>query len=207
MRRKLRAEQVVWIGILVAALVISGGVWQRQHSSRRGVSAQNSEPAEPVYGGHGLSAWLDGRMVMPHQPSEMGAVINSVGPEALPWLVPAWERYSIQAANWSTAEEVYKMVNKIDPRATSLLPALNSRPAIALFNGMTLLARLAPGTEYESRVVRDIIGVKPEDWDREFARRRLRCLGQFTNSAEVVVPVLIAGVTNRVTIDDSIEAL
>jgi len=43
-------------------------------------------PPEPVYKGVGLSKWLGGGV---SSPRSMLEVINSVGPEALPWLVSA----------------------------------------------------------------------------------------------------------------------
>jgi hypothetical protein len=73
---------------------------------------------------------------------------------------------------------------------------------------MTILGRIAPGTDYEERVLHYLLTTAEPD-DATFASMRLRCLGNFTNNFELVVPVLISGLTNNNhrTVNTSIDQL
>lgn len=164
-------------------------------------------PTEPAYRGTPLSAWLDGSMVRNRTyPREMGEVLASVGPEALPWLVWAVEHYDNQvrfAWRYVHFYQTSKWAQKLLPSP----PRAVMRWRGARHNAVGMLARLAPGTQYEADFADILVSMRPNPSDREFAKIGVYALGCCTNSAATVLPVLLQGVTNSVVMDASTEAL
>src|SRR5579872_5607474 len=160
-------------------------------------------PREPKYRGVGLSKWLDGTMARKSRDSmaEMGSVLQSVGPESLPWLVHAFEIYT-QKNGHVIARWYWRQYIK-HAKAWKWLP----RPPdmhwmAARHNAAMLLARLAPGTKYETRVATAMIAAQDADPLARFDNQSILAnLGSFTNSPALVIPVLPAGLTNSTTCD------
>ena len=166
-------------------------------------------PHEPRYGGVGLSAWLEGPMspaplILAKQRVE---VLRSVGPEALPWLTRAFEGYSGRTS-WSRLELRYlHFYVRQSATVRGFLPRpLYLRAEMVRHNAISILSRIAPGTSYEDRVLR-ALGSAPDLGNSQLAKTRLYALACFTNRPTLVVPLLLAGLTNLTTIDSSIEGL
>lgn len=157
-------------------------------------------PLEPMYRGFGLSRWLDGSL---GRTGAMGQVLRSVGPEALPWLVNKVER---SKSITSGASRSYDRIWLKSAWAKSWLPNPGTRWFVE-YNSVSLLGRLAPGTSYENRAMRAIMATKEEN-NRAFDDAKHQALGCFTNSANSVIPVLVAELTNNTaSFDSTIEAL
>jgi hypothetical protein len=195
-----------WFGIVTGTLLFLAALTIYVASGRG--------PREPVYKGVGLSVWLDGSKVPRGDLVRLkirSEVLHSVGPEALPWLIHAFE---IKNRNkWlSKSHQGYLRFYYTSPKARSFLPAPpiprweTGRQSILL-----ILARVAPGTPFEQRVLQDTLCAYDTGnnnmGQRDFAEARLRALGSFTNFPALVVPVLVASLTNAPTIDASIESL
>lgn len=160
-------------------------------------------PREPQYHGVGLSAWLDGTMYATGASSSQ--VVESVGSEALPWLTHALEINDGK----SFRNKVYQWYRRfyLESSAQRFLPKPPiPRWQIARHNALTVLARLAPGTPYERRVLNGILSTDA-DGDREFASIRLHSISRFTNFPDLVVPALLGGLTNPATFDVSVDGL
>ena len=70
---------------------------------------------------------------------------------------------------------------------------------------MTLLGRVAPGSQYESKALQAVIAVKSAD--RDFCDARLRVLGCFTNSPKTVIPILVAELNNPAHVETAVNSL
>lgn len=115
-------------------------------------------------------------------------MLNSVGPEALPWLVSAVPRLEFKDAG--------RLLLKLaDPRGRA-----------AYFNACSVLARLAPGSAFETKALRAFIPRRPTD-DTELIKLRLRALGRCTNSPDKAIPILISELANFATLDNAIDSL
>src|SRR5437867_4601560 len=153
-------------------------------------------PREPEYQGVGLSLWLDGTMVRKGTSAmEMREVLDSVGPEAVPWLIQLLKRRE------GILEKEYlrlyrkRLFHKPFARAPAPVPRWLPQPRLyarraARSNGAYLLSRLAPGTEFEAKAVNVLLSVEHND-DSNFKKQLFRCLGSFTIVSEQVVPVLL----------------
>lgn len=158
-------------------------------------------PCEPEYRGAGLSQWLDGTMARKGVSGrEMREVLDSVGPEAVPWLIQLLERRE------SIFDKGYlRLYHKWSAPRWLPEPRLPKRRT-ARFNALYPLSRLAPGRKLEDKAVSVLLSVEHND-DSNFKKQMFRCLGSFTNASERVVPMLLTGVTNYTTFEASLEAL
>jgi len=165
------------------------------------VAVVSHGPPEPVYAGRGLSHWLGGNV---SSPAKRAFVIESVGPEALPWLVnalPALElRYRFNAWCLRAGRSNSPLANRLLRRLT------DPHRQMAYFNACSLLARLAPGSTFETKALRAFVPHRPGD-DTELIRLRLGALGRCTNSPERVIPILISELRNFATVDRAIDSL
>jgi hypothetical protein len=196
-----RSRKRFWI-VLGAALLLIAAASALYVEFGRG-------PPEPVYEGVRLSAWLDGSTTHGAPAAELihrANVLYAVGPEALPWLVHAFEIDNGREGR-SKLHRWYVRFYFNNPRMRPFIP-VPSNPrwgGIAQYNTLNIVARLAPGTPFEERVLRGLL--LPYDGDRLSENARLHALGFFTNLPAVVVPVLLSSLTNPATIDISIESL
>jgi hypothetical protein len=155
---------------------------------------------EPKYQGVPLSAWLDGTMAKRNL-TKMFLVINSVGPEALPWLVQAAEG---EPGFKYVLHQKYSHLYKSSSLVRRLLPNPGSDLSdVAHHNILNLLARLAPGTAYEERalsaILRPLRASKPH-----FVEVRCEILAHFTNCPTRVLPMLLIALTNVSTVDSAV---
>lgn len=171
-------------------------------------------PSEPVYRGLRLSSWLDGSAVIRTSPGmslasgrAMADVIQSVGPEALPWLVSEVE-LSGRPGLGDLACRSYVRLWQTSGLARPLLPRPSSGPRseIALFNSMCLLGRLAPGSAYESKALPAVIAAHLEG-NREFYKTKLYVLGCFTNFPNQVIPILVAELDHAAYVETAAKGL
>jgi len=156
---------------------------------------------EPKYEGIGLSRWADGTMARQRGPMPMLKVLQSVGPEALPWLVEEAGRQG------TLRHRLYLLYVKVYI-SSSLAQRLLPRPGPDISstrqeNVFGLLARLAPGTSYEERAVRALLAVPPKP---PVFETRFRLLGSFTNYPRLVLPALLPGLNHPSTVDAAVSA-
>jgi hypothetical protein len=140
----------------------------------------------------------------------MGEVIQSVGPEALPWLVSEVElsgRQRLGLRDWACRSYVH-FFWKSSGLLKSLLPTpwWGSRSDTALLNSMILLGRLAPGTTYESNALRAVTAAQMQS-NRDFYNTKLSVLGCFTNFPNQVIPILVPELTNAAYVETAAKAL
>ncbi|HVR34315.1 MAG TPA: hypothetical protein VMS21_00525 [Methylomirabilota bacterium] len=187
MNTRRRQPVLIVTGFLIVGLVVLVGVFRS---------------TEPVYRGAPLSLWLDGTMSRRGVPwQEQREVWDSVGPEALPWLV-RFVGLQEGMADRKYHEWYYKQPPSQQP---SYLPKPRLwQKRTARYNAAQILARLAPGTEYEDRALDSLL---PSGFRDRDAPVWFHLLGSFTNSGERVVPVLITGLTNPVTFEASLGSL
>ncbi len=171
--------------------------------------------AEPVYNGHRLSYWLECDNLDPTyirgglQPSknertvnERRQVFNSIGPEALPWLNRGLEDF-ITRKKFRSATHIYVNIHSGDWGLTR--EPWTQKPIYACYNTMNLLSKLAPGTAYERKAA-SLISQVP-NFRGGFLEYQIFLLSHFTNCPSIVIPVLLADLTNSFTLEDSINAL
>lgn len=127
--------------------------------------------------------------------------VYSVGPEALPWLTAAVRAYGHEDLR-SRFCHWYLRLRSGNVLASQYL----LRRECALFNTVSLLARVAPGTPYESEAARGVVAAHARK-DRDFTKLRLHALGCFTNAPNEVIPVLLNALTNPITVEESISGL
>jgi len=185
-RRALLNWLLVFCVVAIIVLAVATGV------SRR--------PPEPVYSGVGLSQWLGEGVSNVHR---MVEVINSVGPEALPWLVSALPGLEFEQ-RYETWLQRLSQKNPVANRL--LLKFTNPRRHAAYFRACWLLGRLAPGTSFETKALRAFMPRRPED-DSELIKIRLWALGRCTNSPDKAIPILISELTNSATVDKAVDSL
>jgi hypothetical protein len=82
---------------------------------------------------------------------------------------------------------------------------INPYNEMAYFNACSLLARLAPGSSFEPKALREFVPRRPGD-DMELIKLRLWALGRCTNSPDRAIPILISELTNS-TVDKAVDAL
>jgi hypothetical protein len=161
-----------------------------------------SGPRQPTYKGVPLSKWLDGRRGI-----EMFDALKSVGPDALPWLVQAAE------GNSRIEYVFYRHYSKLY-NSSSIVRRLLPKPgrdlsSVAHYNTLSLLSRLAPGTEYEERALSAIMRPRlPRLQKLRPGILEVRCglLAQFTNHPAKVLPILLLALTNAGTVDSAVSA-
>jgi len=169
-------------------------------------------PPEPSYQGAPLSYWLKDPITernlhftgnSPYDRDTMArlakrtAVIGSVGPEALPWLIAAAER---DARSESLLNRKYSQLYKSSPVVRWCLPQPRSRlPALSYYDILRLLSRLAPGTSYEERALNVILLFHKQPTRPRYFEVRCDMLGCFTNHPSKVLPWLLIGLTNANT--------
>lgn len=208
-----RKHQLTWFtaGCVIVALAL---VCSFRWFSHRG-------PIEPVYQGLRLSRWLDGSTMVrmsavPTSPSRLAAaiaaskaraqVVQSVGPEALPWLLTEVEQAGRPGLR-DVACRSYLRLWLASGFIRPWLPRPSGPPSeTAFFNSLGLLGRLAPGTEYESSALRAIIAARLGS-NTQFYKNKLRALGGFTNFPNEVIPILIAELNNGVYVETAVQAL
>jgi len=165
-------------------------------------------PPEPVYKGIGLSKWLDDSYT--HNLSSRVSdpvlirdqVFQSLGPEALPWLSRAIAYQDFRRRLNRSCEQFCRK----HPLAGRWLSRhLDFNWAGTELHSFDLLATVAPGTPYESKALRALVAV-PVD-ETYLKRQRLVVLGAFTNSPNVVIPILISELTNSTMVDMAIDVL
>ena len=113
-----------WFWIVAGALLLGVAASTLYLVSGRG-------PHEPVYEGVGLSAWLDGTTVHGGglaQTKKMSEVLNSVGPEALPWLTHTFE-INNGKEGLSKLHQRYVQFLSRQPQGV-VVPACASNPAV-----------------------------------------------------------------------------
>jgi hypothetical protein len=158
---------------------------------------------EPKCRGVGLSQWLDGTMIAQGRANlrQMLDALDAVDPAAIPWLIQLLE---------SRENIIERLYFRLYMRSGSLARRLpmprHFRSEGARFNGVRLLSRLAPGTEFENSAVRALLSLEHQG-DNGFKNMLFYNLGSFTNFPDRIVPVLLTGVTNPPTFDASVEAL
>jgi len=166
------------------------------------VVAVSAGPREPMYRGEGLLKWLDGTMVKKGIPKvEMIDLLESVGPEAIPWLIELLEK-----RDTPLDRRYLRLYRKLGASRRWFPEPRILRMQTARFNAARTLSRLAPGTKFENRVAKDLVSFDCQG-DRHTTRVLFHFLGSFTNSSEIAVPFLLTGVTNPVTFESSVGAL
>jgi hypothetical protein len=175
------------------------------------------DPAEPVYDGHRLSYWLECGGLDPTyirgglQPSDIEStlnqrrqVFNSVGPEALPWLNRGLEEF-ITRKKFRSATHIVIDLHSGNIGIGLTREPWTQKPIYACYNTMNLLSKLAPGTAYERKAA-SLIAQVP-NFRGGFLEYQILILSHFTNCPSIVIPVLLAGLTNSFTLEDSIDGL
>jgi len=156
---------------------------------------------EPTYNGAPLSRWLDGSMWGPlakrdgREIQKIHKTLSSVGQEALPWLTQ-------QAGKGNFQHDLRLKYAKMYT-SSSVLRRFLPKPApdrwqTLQFNIFVQLSRLAPGTAYEERALSAILASTPRRIDRQ---SQIGLVSNFTNFPNRVLPVLLIGLTNAITVD------
>jgi hypothetical protein len=185
-----------------AVLVVVAGVIS--------LATDRSMPPEPVYKGRPLSQWLDRRAF------DKGAsfedwldVDESIGTEALPWLVATLEHD--EGTKLETKMELLPSLLHASPESIRRRVPLYRKKGVLRNEIIDRLVRLAPGTSYESRAAKAILKAKgftePGNGYVYFEGLRLDSLATFTNCPAIVLPALVHGMTNPPPTDVRVEQI
>jgi hypothetical protein len=133
---------------------------------------------------------------------EWSAALNSAGgPETIPWLIAL-----LQTQDGILDRRHLQLCQKYAWARRWLPKTRIGRFHTARFNGARMLARLAPGTEFENKAVTALLSLERRS-DKNERQYFFHSLSLFTNCANVVVPELLTGITNPATFDASVDAL
>lgn len=161
-------------------------------------------PSEPKYRGIALRRWLDATVVTEKivTREEWHLALETAGePETIPWLMRL-----VQSRDSLLDRQHLQLCRKY-AWARKWLPKSRLGPFhTARYNGARMLARLAPGTEFEGKALNALISMQP-DGTTDFRGQQFHWLSRFTNSPQLVVPVLLTGITNVPTFDASVAGL
>lgn len=161
-------------------------------------------PAEPKYRGIGLTKWLNATVVTEKivtREEWQVALDSACGPEMVPWLIAlVQKRDGVLAHGHLQLYQKYAWARRCLPKPN--IGGLHT----ARSNGARMLARLAPGTKLERKAAKAVLSMELSP-DAGTKSLQYYWLGCFTNCPDVVVPVLLKGVTNVSTFDASVAAL
>jgi hypothetical protein len=158
--------------------------------------------SEPTYNGNPLSTCLDGTLWKKRGSLEMHQTLSSIGPEALPWLTQQAGKGSFQNSIHLKYVKLYKSSSAV----RRFLPKPGpDRWSTLQDNTFIQLSRLAPGTAYEGRALSAILASTSWRKNRQSLGMEMGLLSSFTNFPSSVLPVLVIGLTNPITVDTAVR--